>query len=144
MVYRLLVILFLLASCQGTKEVFKKEESKTLKESVLTKSKRSGDSLEITLPNIKLKDTTIYTYNRVGTQLITKYDADGSIDVKCIESSVNEMTLAVKELTEQKNEKEKTEDFGVSNVTVLIVVGFLLLVVCIGFIAMFIYIKSIL
>jgi len=144
MVYRLLVILMLFTGCKGAKNVVKSDQSKSLKESVLTQSKRAGDSLEITLPNIKYKDTTIYNYNRVGTQLITRYDKDGSVDVKCIESSVNEFKLAVKELTEEKSEKDKTESFGVSNTTVLIVLGFVLLVVCIGFLAMFVYLKSIL
>lgn len=108
-VFNILLFLALLSGCKASKEVSKQYTAKTSKETLLTKSKRQGDSISVVIPSIKYKDTTIYSYNRVGTQLITRYGSNGELDVKCIESSVDEFKLAVKELKEESKQKEKTE-----------------------------------
>lgn len=82
------------------------------------------------VPKITLKDTTIYTVNRVGTRIETRYNNQGQIDrIDCMSSAIEEMTKINRELITAISEKEKDEDFAMDKtfvIGILIILGLLI------------------
>jgi hypothetical protein len=109
--------LFLVVSCDITKQAFKNKSEASGKESIETVTKRKGDTVTYTIPNVILKDTIVYTVNRQGTTLRTVYDQTGSISsIDCFASAIEEIKKENREFQEsiKEKEKQKTEDFDSS------------------------------
>ena len=111
-----ILIFLLLVSCDVTKEAVKTKTDRDLTEIIKTTSKRVGDTVSYTVPKIVLKDTTIYTVNRVGTRIETRYNKDGNIDlINCMASSIDEMKEENRRMLEiiKDKEKSKEENFNI-------------------------------
>lgn len=129
-----ILILLVLSSCNVQKKALKNKTDRQLTEQVETITKRLGDTVTYSVPNIVLKDTTIYTVNRQGTTLKTVYNKQGSIsEIDCYTSMIEEVTKINRQLLEQIKEKnqEKQETFKPANF--FYALGFVLLIVLIGF-----------
>lgn len=117
-------ILLTLSSCDIQKKNIKQKEDRTVSELTERTIKRKGDTVTYVIPNIKLKDTTIYTVNRQGTTLRTVYDNRGTIEqIDCF-SSLIEITERNEKLLQEvlkSKDREKTEEFDSS----IILYGFL-------------------
>ena len=106
-----ILILLLLVSCDVTKEATKTKTDRDLTEIIKTTSKRVGDTVSYTVPKIVLKDTTIYTVNRVGTRIETRYNKDGNIDlINCMASSIDEMKEENRRMLEIIKDKDKSKE----------------------------------
>jgi len=106
-----ILILLLLVSCDVTKKATKTKTDRDLTEIIKTTSKRVGDTVSYTVPKIVLKDTTIYTVNRVGTRIETRYNKDGNIDlINCMASSIDEMKEENRRMLEIIKDKEKSKE----------------------------------
>ena len=114
-----LFLFFTLTACDIQKRAVKTKTAKDLDEQITTKSKRSGDTVSFKVPKVIFKDTTIYTYNRVGSRIETIYNGNGQIDmVNCITSAIEEIKEENRRLIEstKDKEKEKTESFDSSSI----------------------------
>lgn len=112
--YKVLILTLILSisSCAVTKKLDKKQTDTSAKEEVLTQNKRKGDTATLIVPKIKFRDTTIYTVNRVGTRIETRYDDSGEIDrIDCYTSAIDELTKINRELITSMSEKKKDEEF---------------------------------
>jgi hypothetical protein len=130
-------------SCDIHKKSAKTKTDTTLTEDVETKTFRQGDTVHYSVPNVTLRDTVIYTYNRQGTTLKTVYDSNGQVkDIDCIASAIElyEKRRTELEQTTKEKEKEKTEDFD-STFVLYIVIG-LVVVVIVAMLLMFSYVKK--
>lgn len=128
----IITLLFLVSSCNLLKNVDKKQEDINFKEQIRTKSVRKGDTVTFFVPNIKLKDTTIYTVNHVGTRIETRYDDQGYIDrVDCISSAIEQFTEINRELVQELREKKKEESVDTNlnwtwiGIALILVAGFI-------------------
>lgn len=117
MIYRIIIILFLLASCKSTKNL-KRDNSKIKTEAIDSGEltiKRPSDTLELTIPNIIYKDTTIYKRGRKSTVYLN-YDSQGNAKVVSVCDSIEIAKKWFKKLNidEKKDvkEKEKTIDIN--------------------------------
>jgi hypothetical protein len=133
----LLILLFILSffSCDIQKKAIKTKTDRTVNELTERTIKRKGDTVTYIIPNIKLKDTTIYTINRQGTTLKTVYDNKGQLSqIDCFSSliEITERTeRMMQEFIKDKN-SEKTENFDSSFILYImlgIVLMFLILVI---------------
>lgn len=117
-------ILLTLSSCDIQKRNIKNKEDRTVSELSERTIKRKGDTVTYTIPNIKLKDTTIYTVNRQGTTLRTVYNEVGNVEqIDCF-SSLIEITERNEKLLQEvlkSKDKDKEENFDSS----VILYGFL-------------------
>lgn len=125
---KLIFIIFLfLTSCGLTKKINKKDTDTTEKQEIVSQTKREGDTVTFFVPKMVLKDTTIYTVNRVGTRIETRYNNQGEIDrIDCMSSSIEELTKINRELITTISEKEKDEEFKMDKtfvIGILIIVG---------------------
>jgi hypothetical protein len=141
--FAFLLILLAMTSCDIQKKALKTKTDRTVSEISERSIKRKGDTVTYIIPNIKLKDTTIYTVNREGTTLRTVYNERGQISsIDCFSSliEVTERTnKLIEEVIKDKN-REKTEEFDSS----VILYGFLglgLIVLIVGFFG-FRYLKT--
>ena len=134
---KLIIIIFILSlfSCDIQKKAIKTKTDRTVNELTERTIKRKGDTVTYIIPNIKLKDTTIYTINRQGTTLKTVYDNKGQLSqIDCFSSliEITERTeRMMQEFIKDKN-SEKTEDFDSSFIFYImlgIVLMFLILVI---------------
>ena len=129
-----LVSVIILGSCAMTKKVDKKDTDTKQTEEIISSTKRQGDTVTF-IPVIKYKDTTIYTYNRVGTRIETRYNDQGQIDrVDCFTSAIEELTQINRELIQNISEKEKDEEFKMDT-TFVIVAGIVILIMFVILIA---------
>lgn len=129
-----LLLLILFTSCNVKKQALKNKEDRKLTEQTEVITKRKGDTVTYVIPNIKYKDTTIYTVNRQGTTLRTVYDNTGNIQqIDCFASMIEEITRSNRELVEAIKQKEvdKEENFNPTNL--FYAIGFVLLIVLVGF-----------
>lgn len=134
--YFLFICLFLtLTACDITKQAVKTKTSKDLNEQILTKVKRAGDTVSFRIPSITFKDTTILTYNRVGSRIETVYNGNGKIDmINCITSAIEEIKEENRRLIEatKDKEKQKTENFDSSAISYFMIgLGVLLVIILI-------------
>lgn len=107
---KLLVIglVLFLSSCKVLKKTNKRKEDSTATEQIIQKTFRKGDTVTYKVPNVILKDTTIYTYNRVGSTVVTRFDKEGKVDsVACIASALEEFSKINRELVRAISEKDR-------------------------------------
>lgn len=127
-------IIFTLFSCDIQKKAIKTKEDRTVSELTERTIKRKGDTVTYTIPNIKLKDTTIYTVNREGTTLRTVYNDQGNIsNIECYSSliDVTERLAIVTEEFIKSKDREKTEEFDSSIILYgFLGLGFIVIIVC--------------
>ena len=108
-----ILILLLFSGCALTKDL-KRDNTETITEQVnkgeLT-IKRASDTLEITIPTIKYKDTTIYKRGRKST-IYLNYDNKGKASVISVCDSIAIFKKWHKEINvnEQKDVKEKVKE----------------------------------
>ena len=122
----------LFSSCALNKKIDKKETDTTQTEEILSQTKRQGDTVTFFVPKMILKDTTIYTVNRVGTRIETRYNDQGEIDrIDCMSSVIEEMTKINRELITAISEKKKDEEFKMDT-TFVIVGGIVFLIIFAG------------
>ena len=122
----LMVMCLGLSSCGLTKRVNKKDTDTTEKEEITSQTKRKGDTVTYFVPKLVLKDTTIYTVNRVGTRIETRYNDQGQIDrIDCMSSAIEELTRIIREKETNESEKEKDEEFTMDKT---FVIGLLILI----------------
>lgn len=122
-------------SCDIQKRAVKTKTDRTLNEQSEVITKRKGDTVTYEIPNIKLKDTTIYTVNRQGTTLRTVYDTKGQISqIDCFASMIDQITRSNKQLIETIKDKdsEKTENFD-SSVIIYFMIGIVFIVMILAF-----------
>ncbi len=105
------MILFVV-SCDVTKKAVKSKTESDFTEQIITKTTRVGDTVSFEVPNVFLKDTTIYTYNYQGTRIETRYNDQGQIDlINCMTSNIDQLIEENRRLTEvgkiKTNDKEK-------------------------------------
>lgn len=106
--YKYLILILLLSGCNLLKKVDKKQNDSDLTETIVTKTTRIGDTVVYSIPTVRFKDTTIYTYNRQGTTLKVRYDTEGKVDLaECIASAVAEMKEENRRFIESQSEKQK-------------------------------------
>jgi len=121
-----------LSSCALTKSVNKKDKDTTEKEEITSQTKREGDTVTYFVPKLVLKDTTIYTVNRVGTRIETRYNDQGQIDrIDCMSSAIEELTRIIREKETNESEKDKDEEFKMDT-TFVIVAGIVFLIIFAG------------
>lgn len=125
---KLLIIslLVLISSCSVFRKVNRDKTDRKATEQIIKSVVRKGDTVTYVVPKMIMKDTTIYTYNRVGTRIETRFDSDGRIDdIKCIEAALNEFTIINRQLVEQINKKEteKEVDTNINWTWILIAIG---------------------
>ena len=108
-----ILILLLFSGCALTKDL-KRDNTETVTEQVnkgeLT-IKRASDTLEITIPTIKYKDTIIYKRGRKST-IYLNYDNKGKASVISVCDSIAIFKKWHKEINvnEQKDVKEKAKE----------------------------------
>lgn len=101
----------LVVACKVGKDIRKRQDQKIIKEQIITKTIKKGDTVTFLVPRVKYKDTTITTINKVGTILRTKFDRSGNVsDIKCIEQSMNEFRIEFREAMQKTKEKDKKEE----------------------------------
>lgn len=137
-----ILILLLLVSCDVTKEATKTKTDRDLTESIKTTSKRIGDTVTYTVPKIVLKDTTVYTVNRVGTRIETRYNKDGNIDlIACMASSIDEMKEENRRMLEIIKDKDKAKEENFDSGALIGVVAVIGVIFLVGVFIMIKYIK---
>lgn len=137
-----ILILILLSSCDITKQASKNKTDTDLKETILTKTVRVGDTVRYEVPKVVLKDTTIYTYNKQGSTLVTSYNDKGDISaIECLTSNIDLLIEENRRLTESVKDKTKQKDENFDSSTILyFFIGLsFLVVICV---ASFIYVIS--
>ena len=76
----MILIMLFLSSCALTKRKNKKEVQTQQTEEIVQQTTRQGDTVTFYVPRMVLKDTTVYSVNRVGTRIETRYDTLGRLD----------------------------------------------------------------
>jgi len=138
----LILILAVTCSCDIQKEAVKSKSDTTEKTQTETITKRLGDTV-VYIPNVRYKDTTIYTTNRQGTTLKTVYAPNGNIaSIDCFASAIDEIKRENREFQQSLKDKEKvkTEDFD-SSFILYIVIG-VVIIFLFGLFLLFLIIKS--
>lgn len=139
----ILAIPFVFIACDVHKKAWKSKTDTALTEETETKTFRKGDTVHYEVPNVTLKDTTIYTYSRQGTTSKIVYDNQGNVSsVDCISAAIElyEKRRTELEQTEKNKAKEKTEEFD-SNIVLYFVCGFVL-ILCFALYLLFVYVKN--
>ena len=89
---------FFVLGCNSTKSLTKKDNTTTEK---VTKSQtvtRPGDTVTISIPNIKYRDTTITRINYdTKTMVVSKFDKDGNQTIDCISAELTERLDTIEE-----------------------------------------------
>lgn len=138
----LIVILAVTCSCDIQKEAVKSKSDTTEKTQTETITKRLGDTV-VYIPNVRYKDTTIYTTNRQGTTLKTVYAPNGNIaSIDCFASAIDEIKRENREFQQSLKDKEKvkTEEFD-SSFILYIVIG-VVIIFLFGLFLLFLIIRS--
>lgn len=129
-------------SCDIYKKSSKEKKDIDFSENVETRTYRQGDTVSFNKLNIKVKDTTIYTYNRQGTTLKTIYK-DGQVQqVDCYSSKIETLILETRKLLDNSKVKESEKKEEVNTTIFLYMFGAIIIIICFGFFLMFMYLKS--
>lgn len=119
----------ILTSCGVFKDKKLSKKDEKLTEKIVEKTIRKGDTVTFLVPKVVHKDTTIYTYNRVGTKIITRFNNEGKIDsVACIASALEKFTEINRELVKSIKDKEKKEELKTSQTFIYIIGGTIFLI----------------
>lgn len=139
----LLIIIYLsVASCDIHKQSQKSKTDTDFTEDIETSRKRKGDSVTF-IPNVKFKDTTIYTVNREGTTLRTIYDKSGQVSqVDCYASMIDELIKENRRLQQTTKEKVKEKTEEVNNGFFIYIGGAIVVLGVVALLLMFLYIKK--
>jgi hypothetical protein len=132
-----------LTSCDIYKKSSKTKTETDLTEHIETKTFRKGDTVRYEIPNIVLKDTTIYTYNRQGTTLKTVYNSQGNVaSIDCFSSAIEEFKNENRKLIQDIKEKDSEKKEEVN--TTWILYGFIMIgvIMCFALLLGYFYIKS--
>ena len=90
-------VINLLVSCDVSKDAFKNKSETTTKEITEVITKRIGDTVHYSVPNVTYRDTVIYSVNHQGTTLKTIYDNSGNItSIDCYASAIDEIRRSIK------------------------------------------------
>lgn len=138
----ILVLCMSMCSCDIYKKSDKTKNDVDFTEQITTSTKRIGDTVRYEVPVVRMKDTTIYTYNKQGTTLKTVY-LNGSVkEVECQTSAIELLINENRRLSDQSKEKhsEKKEEMN----TDWIMYGFIMIgvVLIVALVLIFFYIKS--
>lgn len=130
----IIVCCILMTGCGTTRKVNKKqtqtETSTTSKETGTVESKREGDTLQVLIPNVVYKDTTIFRRGNTTT-VVGRYDSQGNLDLKCISDEIDELKTYIKETQEDK--KEQTDEKDTEKESIIKPIWFLFFFIGIGF-----------
>ena len=108
---KILIISFLLQSCDIQKQATKEKKDIDYSEQIETKEVRKGDTVTFVVPKITYKDTIITTVSRQGTILKTYYDNNGNISKSdCISAEIDLLRLELRNLKDNSITKEKTKE----------------------------------
>lgn len=129
---RYLLILMLFISCGSEKKLIKdKTETKTeVIDSGEIEIKRPSDTLELTIPKIIYKDTTIYKRGRKSIVYLN-YDSKGNAKVISVCDSIAIFKKWYKKTKEEedRNIKEKDKSININPLSIIYVfIGLLLLI----------------
>ena len=110
--FSIFILLLALSSCDIYKKAEKIKTDTDFWEKIETKEYRKGDTVHYIVPNLKYKDTTIYTYNRQGTTLRTIYNTQGNISqIDCFTSAIeklkNENRKLLQDVVSKNSEKKE-------------------------------------
>lgn len=130
---RYLILLFLFVSCSMTKGI-KRDKTKVDKQEIKSGEqtiKRASDTVLLTIPTIKYKDTVIYKRGRKSTVYIN-YDKQGTATIKSVCDSIaifkkwyNQINIGQK-----TNVREKEKETVIKDTLVLyIFIGLAFLIV---------------
>ena len=67
-------LLVLISSCSVFRKVNRDKTDRKATEQIIKSVVRKGDTVTYVVPKMIMKDTTIYTYNRVGTRIETRFE----------------------------------------------------------------------
>ena len=109
--------ILLLNSCEVSKKLFQsKTKTDTLTTSTETgkiTTKKKGDTITYSVPNVTFKDTVItipsYKNNSTGTLKVI-YDKEGKQQIQCLESEMDIIKEYVLQQQEEKTELQKIKD----------------------------------
>ncbi|UYW01812.1 hypothetical protein K5I29_02495 [Flavobacterium agricola] len=107
----LLLLCILIASCSSLRKSDIKKDIALEENFTEYRIKRVGDTVTYIVPNVILKDTVVYAYNKQGTTLKTTYDVSGKVtQVDCFASAFEEMLKRYDKLALDRSiEKTETE-----------------------------------
>lgn len=138
----LLSLIWLLNSCDIYKKAEKQKNDIDYTEQIQTVTKRIGDTVRYEVPVVRMKDTTIYTYNKQGTTLKTVYLNGQVKNVECQTSAIEMLINENRRLSDQSKikQEEKTEKVNTDWIMYcFIMIGVVLIV---ALVLIFFYIKS--
>ena len=108
---KIILIAFLLQSCDIQKEASKQKNDIEFTERIETKEIRKGDTVTYIVPVIRYKDTVITTVSRQGTILKTYYDTKGNISKSdCIGAEIDLLRNEIRTLNDQSKIKDKSKE----------------------------------
>lgn len=138
----ILVLCMSMCSCDIYKKSDKQKNDIDYTEQIQTITKRIGDTVRYEVPVVRMKDTTIYTYNKQGTTLKTVYLNGEVKTVECQTSAIELLINENRRLSDQSKAKqsEKKEEMN----TDWIMYGFIMIgvVLIVALFLVFFYIKS--
>lgn len=129
-------------SCDIYKESAKEKKDIDFSENIETKTFRQGDTVSFNKLNIRVKDTTIYTYNKQGTTLKTVYVNGEVQQVDCYSSKIETLIIETRKLLDASKSKESLKKEEVNTTIFLYMFGAIMIIICFGFFLMFMYLKS--
>lgn len=140
-----LISILFLSSCDIVKKSAKTKSDTNFNEQIETKTFRKGDTVTYEVPNVILKDTTIYRKNVQGTVLKTVYDNTGRISsVDCFSSFIEEIKKENREfqqsIKDKKKEKEEKANF---DWLIYLVSGIVIVIIFLGSFFLYLMYKSI-
>lgn len=138
----ILSLLWLCNSCDIYKKSDKTKTDVDFTEQVTTKTTRIGDTVRYEVPVVRMKDTTIFTYNKQGTTLKTVY-LNGSVKtVECQTSAIEMLINENRRLLDQSKEKQSEKKEETNTTFFLYLFGAFMIIVCFALFLFFMYIKS--
>jgi len=148
-ILRILLIALFLAlfamgfiSCDVYKKSDKQKSDVDFTEQITTSTKRIGDTVRYEVPVVRMRDTTIYTYNKQGTTLKTVY-LNGSVkQVECQTSAIELLINENRRLSDQSKEKHSEKKEETNTTFFLYLFGAFMIIVCFTLLLVFWYIKS--
>jgi len=136
------LVMLLFNSCDVYKKSSKEKTDIDFNEKIETKTFRKGDTV-VYVPNVKYKDTIIYTYNRQGTTLKTVYDKSGSVQkIDCYSADIETLINETRRLQDNSKIKDSEKKEEVNTTWILYLFGAFMIIICFALFLFFIYIKG--
>ena len=138
----LIALIGLCCSCDIYKKADKQKNDIDYTEQITTSTKRIGDTVRYEVPVVRMKDTTIYTYNKQGTTLKTVY-LNGSVkEVECQTSAIELLINENRRLSDQSKSKQSEKKEETNTTFFLYLFGAFMVIMCFALFLFFMYIKS--